>query len=302
MAEIKVELRVPNVAFSSKLRKQGLRDLLEASFNLPIVRDRGEVLNKSNKKKKSKAEHWKMDHPVRKLLYFELKEGNIPLDPNEMGPAEIYCKYYQTDEFKGVDYDELFIQRLKSLRSQVMKEEPLLDWNEHHPARQLIFEEISEGRIPLDSTQMDASEVWNRYSTTSQFKMRGMKFGETFKRRLAALRKQIGRDKDRASADKEAVARAIKNHPPAIHNHRGEPQWNGSQAQQLLKQDIDSGVHLTMKPMELRLIRPQYQEFGIDTFRWKIHQEIRTRKYLHTLKHDAEQKLRKNLKKMTIAE
>ena len=37
-------------------------------------------------------------------------------------------------------------------------------------------------------------------------------------------------------------------------------------------------------------------------FRWKIYQEVRTRKYLHTLKHDAEKKLRKNLKKMFTEE
>lgn len=144
------------------------------------------------------------------------------------------------------------------------------------------------GRIPTDGGQMGPAEVWVQYSNTEQFKMRGMKFNDTFKRRLADLRKLVSRDKSRAEDDKRKVAKAIRNHPAPIYNHRGEPQWNGSEAKTLLKNDIEEGKHLTMLPSELRLTKPQYQDFEPDTFRWKIRQEARTKKYLHTLKHDAE--------------
>jgi len=126
----------------------------------------------------------------------------------------------------------------------------------------------------------------------------------TFKRCLAALRKAITKDKNRAHDDKTEVARVIRNHPPPTHDHKGEPQWNGSDAQRLLKEDVANGKHLEdkMTPTKMRMApdRPQHREFLPDTFRWKIHQEVRTKKCLHALKHDAEQKLRKNLKKMVL--
>ena len=294
VAEIKAELKRRNVYFHSKSKKQELLALLAEALGLPVPL----TTSKSNRKK-NKNGYWRQDHPIRKLLYFEFKEGNIPLDPNEMGPAEIYCQYHNTDEFAGVDYDEMFIERLKSLRAHVLKEEPLLKWNESHPARQLIYDEIAAGNIPLEAQQMTGAEVWSQYADTVEFKMRGMKYGETFNRRLAALRKLVKKDKSRAIADTEAVAIAIRNHPPPTHNVRGEPQWNGSKAQQLLKEDITAGKHLEMSPLDLRMTRPEYQAFLRDTIRWKIHQEVKTRKYLHTLKHDAEQKLRKNLKMST---
>jgi len=303
VAEIKDELFMRKVNFPSKLRKQALLDLLKTSLHLPVVQGTNEREKvKPKKGTGSKCQCWRTDDPVRKILYFEFKEGNIPIDPNEMGPAEIYCKFHKTPEFDGIQYDDTFVQRLKSLRQHVMKEEPLLKWSELHPARKLLFDEISDGRIPLEADRMGAAQVWCNYHSTSQFKMRGMKFGDTFKRRLTALRMQIGKDKSRAAGDQQEVARAIRNHPAPTHNHRGEPQWNGSKAQQTLKLDIAAGNHLKMTPTELWLdpARPEYQDFEPQTFRWKIQQELKTQKYLHTLKHDAEQKLRKNLKKMTI--
>jgi len=310
VADLKLELLRRKVCFPSKTRKQGLLDLLQASLHLPTLAESGRQQPKGSKKgpntEKQTQTHWKTDHPVRKLLCFEFKEGNVPLDPNEMGPAEIFCTYTDNTEFEGIEHNDAFIKRLKALRLHVMKEEPLLKWTELHPARKLLFDELTSGVIPLDAEQMSAAEVWCRCSAQSQFKMRGMKHNETFKRRLAALRKLIKKDKNRATEDKIEVARAIRNHMPPALNHRGEPQWNGSKAQELLKEDIANNKHLVpnFKPSELRMQadRPEHRECSMETFRWKIQQEVRTNKHLHTLKHDAEQKLRKNLKKMSITE
>lgn len=303
VAEIKAELLGRNVHPPSKLRKPALLELLIKSLNLPVVAEQhGEKQpTQRTQKQKSKAKNWKTSDPIRKLLYFEFKEGNVPLDANEMGPAEIHCRYHDTEEFEGTSYDDSFIQCLKSLRTQILKEEPLLKWNEFHPTRAFLVQEISDGNVPESLT---AAEAWCTYAATPQFKVRGMKYGETFKRRLLALRKIIMKDKGRAAMDKLELARAIRNHPPPTHNHRGEPQWNGSKAQASLKEDMANNEHLKLKPHELRLKanRPEYQAYSKDTFRWKTHQEVKTKKYLHTLKHDAEQKLRKNLKKMTIQE
>lgn len=124
-----------------------------------------------------------------------------------------------------------------------------------------------------------------------------MKFNDTFKRRIAALRKHVGKDQGRGKEDLQDLLRALKNFPPPTPNHRGEPQCNGSEAQKLLKEAVDRDDHMRMEPQELRRTKPQFLEFALNTFRWKIHQEVKTRKYLYTLKPDAEQKLRKHLGK-----
>ena len=177
-----------------------------------------------------------------------------------------------------------------------------LEWNEDHPARKLLYEELAAGRIPLDSKDMGPAEVFYTYSGTLEFQIEGMEYGPTFTGRLLGLRKIVKRDKKRADDDKRELRIAIENHKPPSHNHRGEPQWNGSEAQALLKQDIADGKHLTMKPSELRWLegREAYRFFENDTFRWKIRQEVRTSKYLYTLKYKADQKLRNNLQKEGI--
>ena len=301
VAETKAELRRRGVKFSSKLRKQELLDPLQANWDLPVLPGGEDIQpKKSAKSKERKLKNWKSNEPVRRLLYFEFKEGNLPLDPHEMGPAEVFCKFHNAPELEGIEYDEVFVQRLKSLREQISKEEPLLKWNEHHPARSLLFNELENGEIPVDAEEMGPAQVWCKYAGTKEFKMRGMKFNDTFKRRLVALRKLVARDKCRARDDLQQLIGALNDHPPPIHNHRGEPQWNGSKAQSLLKEAVDRGHHIEMEPSELRRTKPEFMECALNTFRWHIHQEVKTRKCLHTLEYDAEQKLRKHLGKMTI--
>ncbi len=249
---------------------------------------------------------WDQHHPARILLLEELKNGKIPLDEDEMGNAEVYYTYSSTFEFqmKGMEYGPTFIRRLRALRKQVKDENgpKPLEWNEDHPARKLLYDELVAGRIPLDPNEMGPAEVYYNYSGTIEFQIEGMDFDQTFRNRLRDLRKQVDRDKGRANEDEIALRIAFRNHPPPTHNHRGEPQWNGSAAQRLLKEDMELEKHLVMKPSELRMTRVEYQAYSKDTFRWKIQQEIKTKKYKYTLEYRAQTKLRKHLKEIGITD
>ena len=55
---------------------------------------------------------------------------------------------------------------------------------------------------------------------------------------------------------------------------RGEPCWEGSDAQNLLKQDVDNGLHLQLKPKQLRETRSEYKLFGVRKFQKHIDQEL----------------------------
>lgn len=162
-----------------------------------------------------------------------------------------------------------------------------LPWNEEHPARLLLYDALVLGDITKD---MKPKEVYNKYKNMKEFG--GMACDDEFRRRLLSLRNIVGRDKDRAVDDRKALKIALANHPVPEFNHRGEPQWNGSKAQAMLKEEIDAGNYPLKTPEQIWKSKAEFQKFGLSTLRWKIHQYIRTQKYLQTLKDNAEAKLK----------
>lgn len=288
--ELKAQLRCRAVSFLAKDRKPELFSKLKASLHLPLVAP--VVVPKKRTYK------WNSKHPAWILLYSELKAGNIPLEMNDMGPQEVHTKYADTVELKmeTMEFGDVFCKRLHQMREKVKKEIPLLKWNQDHPARKLLYDEIEAGRIPLDEEAMSAAEVYYNYYSTFEFRMRGMEYGDTFERRLGDLRQQVSRDKDRATEDEMAFKVAVANHPVPRLNHKGRPQWNGSLAQKQLEKDMADGIHKNMQPAALWASNRLYQQaLSKDDFRWKIRQMTRTEKYLYTLKHDAEAKLKAHL-------
>ena len=84
--------------------------------------------------------------------------------------------------------------------------------------------------------------------------------------------------------DQEALDNIVANHPPSFHSHKGYIHWQYSEAQELLKEDLEAELHKTMSRMDLYGSRSEYHEnFPLKAFRDKVNQEIRTAKYLHTL-------------------
>ena len=261
------------------------------------------------KNKETGETPWNENHPARQLLHNEIKSGAIPLDEEEMGPAQVCHNHSATIEFQmeGMEYGSKFFRRLKSLRKQITKQnEPPVaapEWNETHPARKLLCDELRAGRTPVDSKKMGPAEVCYRHANTLEFQMEGMEHGSTFTGRLLRLRQTVKKDKKRARKDKLALAKALKVHPPPPLNHHGRPQWNGSLAQMLPKSDMSENKHKTMTPLELcnQNNRAAHRvALSPDAFRWKIQQEVRTAKYLHTLKCRSDEKLKTALQKEGI--
>jgi len=119
VAEIKAELKARNVHFVSKLRKQDLLKLLSESLNLEsttpgnvneIDKVAGKDAGGDTENTKETPLKWNADHPARALLHKEIEAGNIPLDANQMGPAEVHFTCSHTIEFqmKGMEYGDTF--------------------------------------------------------------------------------------------------------------------------------------------------------------------------------------------------
>ena len=127
VAQIKEQLRIRDVYFPSSSLKQQLLDQLRACLHLPVVKTAAMGRAKQSKK----VSKWNKKHPMWKLLRSEIKEGNIPVDSNEMGPTAVYERYSNTFEFQmeKLDFD-IFINCLRDVRQEVAEEEPILPWNE----------------------------------------------------------------------------------------------------------------------------------------------------------------------------
>lgn len=70
-------------------------------------------------------------------------------------------------------------------------------------------------------------------------------------------------------------------HPPPATNFRGEPYWEGSAAQKILKKNVADGVHRGMRPADYYKLRPEFQQFLPKTIAGHVIQEERLIKFYH---------------------
>ena len=133
-------------------------------------------------------------------------------------------------------------------------------------AKEKLTKEITEGRLP-DS--VPPLTVW---PSEPEYKKVPL---ENFKQNLASLRERLSNFRISAELDDDALRR-----DRCLHPIETEGRWPGSEAESLLKKDIDDGKHLAMSPAELynHPERKPYKAFPKDQFRKHIHQEVRSRR------------------------
>ena len=109
---------------------------------------------------------------------------------------------------------------------------------------------------------------------------------------MAGIRRIIKAKNGRAEDDQKAFDKFVENNEVSTVSHKGYIQWQGSDAQRLLRKDIKDGTlekytkenYPKNHKMEFWLTRPEYyDELPLPVFRDKIRQEIRSAKYIHTL-------------------
>ena len=95
------------------------------------------------------------------------------------------------------------------------------------------------------------------------------------------LRKQLEVGETRAIKDAAALVLDRQTFKKKTHNTLDLPNWDQSDAQRLLKIDIDNNKHNTMTPKDLYESRPEYHKvLSLKVFRSHIFQEVKTRKFL----------------------
>jgi hypothetical protein len=157
-----------------------------------------------------------------------------------------------------------------------------VEWS-NHPARKILKEALINGDIPTNYNReggpnyhIKPKMIYATYKNTDAFAGMTQK---QFTSRLNALRKIVERRNKRVLDDMHAFQIFRHNFPIQLHNHRGELRWDGSEAQTLLKEDIEMGRDLEYARTRLFwLSRPEYQQFKRKVFLGHIDQEKRLQK------------------------
>jgi hypothetical protein len=143
-------------------------------------------------------------------------------------------------------------------------------------AKKLLLQDLHTGAIPLDGDLMTPRDAYRQRPEFAEFDGYA-----NFPSRLRGARQQVARLQNRAASDSAAFAHDQQIYPNAAKNHRGEPRWEGSKAERLLRQDMDEGKHKAMKPQLLYNARKEYYEhYPLKVFREHIYQEEKRRKFL----------------------
>lgn len=159
---------------------------------------------------------------------------------------------------------------------------------------------LRDGTIPIDRTLMGPKVA---YEMSEVFKLFEYAY---FRNKLNDLRNKYKERRNWAQEDDAALASDMLVYDRPTHNARGEPLWDGSAAQPLLKLDLPRYLKKKkkgskIKPRDLYRSRPEYKVFKLKTFRKHVYQEIKLGKFHNYLKAKAEAKKGGKKKKITVA-
>jgi hypothetical protein len=236
------------------------------------------------------AGQWKA---LRGLLKEALLAGEIPLESKEMRPKAVFTLYKNANNpVIGADivYGDKFSRMLRGLRKKQKngdlqnEDKPkAVDWSKS-AAKQFLKRCFREATISAD--YQDPKQVWTNHCKDDRAFER-MQCDDAFVRRLKTVRDDYLKKVQRCERDEEAFNMAKKNHPTPEFNHRGEPQWHGSAAQNLLKAAVEAGQHKGVEPKVLWQSKLEYQVYSLHSFRDHVYQEkrlLKFRYYVHLLK------------------
>jgi hypothetical protein len=137
-------------------------------------------------------------------------------------------------------------------------------------ASKLLMRDIEEGAINNKTAPREA------YRLRAEYQLHGY---NQFRARLNDYRAKMRNKKLKSQAEVDALLQDLQLHE-AAQLGGGAPRWDGSEAQQLLREAVKARTDRLISPRELWLSNTAYQEFEQETFRQHIYQERRRQKFL----------------------
>lgn len=143
--------------------------------------------------------------------------------------------------------------------------------------RRLLLEDVRSGHIPNDMDWTIAFSLCPEFNVCPSTKKTPK---QLFSARLKSARDIIRQKNTRAARELNLLQQDLVIRPPPAFNHRGEPRWEGSVAQQLLKKDIAEQKHVGLTREQFHQSRPEYSVYSKATIAKKVEQEISLIKFL----------------------
>ena len=238
--------------------------------------------------------------PRQEIPYAGHRSKIVLLDFVE-GRYHFYFEDNNSEEVQTLNASSRYVQIVSegdpSLFFQKEFKEPKISWAKSE-AKKLLFKDLVAGIVPLESKYTDGTST--RVLPVSEEEENPMKPLQEiyamrpeyakydyamFSSRLSSLRKTTSNYQKRAADDQDALDVFIENHPISYHSHKGYIQWQGSEAQRFLREDLRLGsVESFETKKEFWMSRPAYRNFPLKEFRDKIDQEVGTEKYICQIK------------------
>jgi len=145
------------------------------------------------------------------------------------------------------------------------KEDKVPNWR-FSEGKSLLLKDIISGVVTEDC------DPWEVFASRPEHASHDKHFPSCLERLL----EKVANDRGLANAAAEALAKDKSLHPPSD-DPRGYPVFQGSRAEKLLHEDMDSGLSETLSPKELCNHREEHREWPLEVFRGHIQQEKRRR-------------------------
>jgi hypothetical protein len=143
--------------------------------------------------------------------------------------------------------------------------------------KKLLVDDVRKGRIAASMHWKTAFQMRPEFVMPSNDPA---KAESLFYNRLRAVRRQVAEKNSRAATELALMNDDRKIRPKPCKNHRGEPRWEGSLAQEHLKSDVKAGKHNGLTAEQFHSSRPEYQQYPRSIIWEHVAQEIRLTKFL----------------------
>ena len=178
-----------------------------------------------------------------------------------------------------------------------------IDWRKSD-AREVILDDLNDGRLPLDEDVVSAEEAWEEMCCVLP-EFENVVFSQ-FKKRLKDHRKQVARKKNASSFFINAFRHDRRLRAQGFlpgdgqHDRHGNLIFERSAAKPLLREAVIDEKHKDMTTEELCDSQEEFRRWPLAVFRRKLRQEIATQKWLCCLEWKRAKKLLKRGKKKNM--
>lgn len=174
------------------------------------------------------------------------------------------------------------------------EEEAPPPWNKSG-ARDYLFDLTMDPSFP-GKDDIKPKQVWETYCMDRP-EFKHFQDYSQFASRLRSARQRAATKIGRATEDAEYLKHDRAIFPERTEDTRGEPVWQGSKAQELLRAYLKDDNRKKMKPRVLHAEEDEYLEFSLDNFRNRIYSEQKAQKRIFYMKKKRAEKERKEKEK-----